>query len=123
MAWWEGCRNDELLVQKCSQCGAYQFYPRVICTSCMGSELEWAKATGNGTVLTYTIVRLPVSPAYAADVPYVIALIELDEGPKMMSVVEGCDPEEVVTGMPVEVIFDEWSEEITMPKFRPAGQP
>lgn len=119
-AYWEGCRNRELLLQCCRQCGSYQFYPRVICTTCTGNELEWAKSTGRGKILTFTVVRRAVSEAYVADVPYVIALIELEEGPIMMSVVEGCDFGDLETGMPVEVFFDKWSDEITMPKFRPA---
>ena len=68
---------------------------------------------------TFTVVRRPVSPGYAADTPYVIALIALAEGPVMMSNVVGCAPEDVIVGMPVEVLFETWSEEITVPKFRP----
>jgi uncharacterized OB-fold protein len=70
-------------------------------------------------VATYTIVTRAVSPAYAADVPYVIALIELEEGPRMMSNVIGCDVESVKSGIAVEVVFEDWTAEITVPKFRP----
>ena len=120
--WWDACRNHELLVQKCSDCGNFQFYPRTICTKCLSSSVEWAKAAGTGEVITFTVVRRAVSEAYAADVPYVIALIRLQEGPVLMSAVEGCEPEDVSIGMPVEVLFEEWSEDITMPKFRPVDQ-
>jgi hypothetical protein len=69
-------------------------------------------------VVTWTVVRHPVSPAYAADIPYVIALIELDEGPTMMAQIVDCAPESVHSGMPVDVCFEDWTEEITIPNFR-----
>jgi hypothetical protein len=118
--YWQGCHDHTLLIQHCKACGQYQFYPRLICTGCMGDQLEWVAARGRGKVTSYTIVRQAVSKAYAAEVPYVVALIQLEEGPKMMSNIVGCNPESVKTGMSVEVTFEDWSEEITMPKFRPA---
>jgi hypothetical protein len=90
-----------------------------VCTTCSGDKLEWVKAGGQGTILTFTIVRRPVSEAYAADVPYVVALIKLDEGPTMMSNVVQCDPETLQIGDPVQVVFEDWSEEISIPQFRP----
>ena len=117
--YWEGCRKHDLLIQRCTQCHEFQFYPRVVCTACMSEHLEWVKASGRGQVLTFTIVRRAVSEAYAADVPYVVALIQLDEGPKMMSNVVQCNPETLDVGSRVEVVFEDWSEEISIPKFRP----
>jgi len=76
------------------------------------------ESSGNGTVLTWTIVRHPVSEAYAGDIPYVIALIKLQEGPTMMSQIIDCDPESVRSGMRVEVSFQDWTDEISMPVFR-----
>lgn len=116
-AYWEGCRQGKLMIQRCSACGHYQFYPRLLCTECMSAEVESIQASGHGKVISCTIVRQAISPAYVADVPYVVALIQLDEGPTMMSNVTGCNPEHVAIGMPVEVIFEKWSEEITVPKF------
>ena len=117
--YWEGCRKHELLLQRCTQCSEFQFYPRIICTNCASEDLEWVKGSGRGQVLTLAIVRRAVSEAYAADVPYVVALIQLDEGPTMMSNVVQCDPETVKIGSPVQVIFEDWSEEISVPQFRP----
>ena len=117
--YWDACREGRLLLQRCDSCGKHQFYPRILCSHCGGSTLAWAEASGRGTVQTFTVVRRPVSPGYAADTPYVIALIALAEGPVMMSNVVGCAPEDVGVGMPVEVLFETWSEEITVPKFRP----
>lgn len=118
-AYWEGCRKHELLIQRCGHCGAHQFYPRILCSVCMSDHLEWVRSTGRGHVLTLTIVRRAVCEAYADEVPYVVALIQLEEGPTMMSNVVQCDPDSVEVGMPVEVAFEDWSEEITIPKFRP----
>lgn len=116
---WQGCRDGKLLLQYCGSCGTYQFYPRMICANCMSEQIEWREASGQGTVETYTIVTRAVSEAYAADAPYVIALITLAEGPRMMSNVMGCDVGSVRCGMQVEVVFEPWSADITMPKFRP----
>lgn len=117
--WWDACRNHELLIQRCSDCGHQQFYPRSHCAACGNAAVEWTRATGQGTVLSYTVVRHPVSPAYKPDVPYIIALVELEEGPVMMSTVAGCDPDDARVGMPVEVGFEQWTETVTMPFFRP----
>jgi hypothetical protein len=85
----------------------------------MGDELRWVTVSGAGEVLSFTIVRHAVSEAYRPEVPYVVALIQLVEGPTMMSNVVECDPESVVVGMPVSVLFEDWSDQISIPKFRP----
>ena len=118
---WQGCKDHKLLLQHCSGCEAYQFYPRSVCATCLSDQLEWREVSGRGTVETYTIVTRAVSDAYAADAPYVIALITLAEGPRMMSNVIGCDAESVTCGMAVEAVFEPWSEDITMPKFKPVA--
>ncbi len=118
--YWEACREHQLHIQHCRDCGHYQFYPRIICTSCMSRYVEWVRSTGTGKVSSYTIITRAVSAAYTADVPYIVALIELEEGPTMMSNVIDCNVELVKTGMPVTVVFEDWSEEISIPKFRPA---
>ena len=86
----------------------------------MGRHLEWTPVTGRGTIRSFTVVRHPVSKAYADEIPYVIALITLEEGPTMMSALCNCDSEIIETGLAVEVVFEQWSELITMPKFQPA---
>jgi uncharacterized OB-fold protein len=85
----------------------------------MSDQVEWVKASGRATVLSYTIVYRPVTQAFAADVPYVVALVTLDEGPQMMTNIVGCPPDQVKIGMPVQVTFDDWTEEISVPKFKP----
>ncbi|MFT5133010.1 MAG: putative OB-fold protein [Gammaproteobacteria bacterium] len=117
--YWQGCHEHELRIQRCKDCGNHQFYPRIICTSCMSSHVEWIESSGKGEVLSYTIITRAVSEAYVQDVPYIVALIKLQEGPCMMSNVVKCEVEEVKIGMPVSVVFEDWSEEISIPKFQP----
>lgn len=117
--YWDGCKKHELHIQRCAACRHYQFYPRLYCTACMSDRVEWVKASGRGKVLSFTIVYRPVTQAFAADVPYVVALITLAEGPQMMSNIVDCVPEKVHIGMSVEVTFEDWTEEISAPKFKP----
>ena len=118
--YWDGCKRHELRIQRCAACGHYQFYPRIYCAQCFSDRVEWVTASGRATVLTFTVVRRPVSPAFAQDVPYVVALVTLEEGPSMMTNIIGCAPEQVAIGMRVAVTFEDWNEEISIAKFRPA---
>jgi uncharacterized protein len=117
--YWEGCRQHQLRIQRCCACGQYQFFPRLYCAKCFGQLIEWVNSSGRAKVLSFTIVRRPVSPAFAREVPYVVALVTLEEGPQMMTNIVECAPEDVRIDMPVEVVFDDWTETISIPKFRP----
>jgi hypothetical protein len=116
---WEGARRGELMVQRCRACGGHVFIPQPVCTHCFATDLEWVQSSGRGTVYSYTTVHRPQQPAY--DVPYVAAIIELEEGWYMLSNVIGVEPSEVHVDMAVEVEFHEASGEITLPYFRPAS--
>ena len=115
-AFYAGCREGKLLLQHCTDCDKPQFYPRILCSHCGGRNLVWRPASGRGRIATFTIVRQPVSPAYEA--PYVVALIDLEEGPRMMSHIVRCDPERVRIGQLVCVTFEAWSDTLTMPVFQ-----
>jgi uncharacterized OB-fold protein len=117
-AYWQGCRDGKLLLQSCAGCGHIQFYPRLLCTACGGEELGWHEASGNGAVKSFTIIRRAVSAAYEPDAPYVVALIELAEGPTMMSNVVDCDVESVAIGMPVQVSFEAYTDRVSVPVFK-----
>ncbi|MDQ1001806.1 putative OB-fold protein [Neobacillus niacini] len=119
--YWEGCHNHELLIQECKECGHHQFYPRIMCTDCSSPRMEWVPASGKGKVKSFTIMHRAITKAYLAEAPYVIALIELEEGPTMMSNVVQCELKNVEIGMEVEVVFEDWSEEISIPKFKPTS--
>jgi uncharacterized protein len=114
-AWIDGCRLGELRLQRCSECGGSQFYPRIMCAACLGRKLDWVPASGRGRVRSFTVVRRAISAAYQA--PYVVALIELAEGPTLMSHVVDCAPEEVRVGALVRVAFERWSETVSLPVF------
>jgi uncharacterized protein len=115
--YWEGCRRHELLIQRCRTCGVFRFYPRPMCPDCNSLDSEWIKAGGKGRVYSWTVAVRQFHPAF--EVPYVIAIVELEEGVRMTTNVINCNPEELYEGMPVEVVFEDVSEETTIPKFRP----
>jgi uncharacterized OB-fold protein len=115
------CRRGELRFQRCSGCGAWRHVPREMCAACGCFEWEWAKSSGRGSVFTWTVVTRALHPAFADDVPFAPAVIELDEGVRLLSQVVDCPPAELEVGMPVEVTFDDATSEATLPRFRRAG--
>ena len=120
---WAAAREREtLLIQKCGACGALQFLPQALCRGCLGEDLEWIEASGRGKVYSYTVVHRAPTASFGEDVPYVVALIELEEGVRMMSNIVDIDPEAVRVDMPVEVVFDKITPAISLPKFRPVLQ-
>ena len=116
--YWEACRRGELTFQRCPDCSGITFIPQPACSSCLSTSMEWEQSAGRGKVYSYTVVWRPQTPAF--DIPYVVAIIDLNEGYRMLSNIVDCDPSEVAVGMPVEVTFREMSDEITLPYFRPS---
>lgn len=117
--YWEGCREGELRLQRCEHCDRYQFYPRIICSHCGGDRLQWRAASGRGRIASFTVVRRALSPAYTA--PYVVALIDLEEGPRMMSAIVGAAPDTVRVGDAVSVRFESWGADHVLPVFTPTN--
>lgn len=117
---WEGCRKEELRLQRCRACNQLQLPPRRYCASCLSDELDWQRASGRGQVRSYTVVSLPASPAFAADLPYVVALVRLEEGPTLLSGIRRCDPSSIEIGMAVEVEFEARGDDMRVPYFHPA---
>jgi uncharacterized protein len=115
---WEGAKRHELMLQRCSGCEGFIYYPRDRCPNCLSDRLEWQRVSGRGKLYTYTIVRR-ASTRLFADKPYVLAIVELDEGPRMTTNLEAT-PEKIKIGMPVTVYFDDVTPEQTLVKFRPA---
>jgi uncharacterized OB-fold protein len=117
---WDGARVGELRLQRCDDCQHTYFPPRPFCPSCSSRSVSVIKATGRGRLFSYVINHRP-HPAWSA--PYSIAIVELDEGPRMMSNIVGCPqtPEALVLDMPLEVSFERMSDEISLPLFRPVG--
>lgn len=117
---WEGVQAHELRIQRCRTCGRHIYYPRSLCPYCHGADLEWVRASGSGVLYSYTVSRRPAGPGFAADVPYVVALVDLDEGPRMMTNLVDVPVDEVTIGQRVQVVFREMSPGLTLPVFRPA---
>ena len=113
---WDGCREGVLRVQRCAACGSYEFIPQAVCTRCQAGKLEWVESSGRGSVYSHTTVYRPPRPEF--DAPYVVAIVELEEGWHMLTNLVDCRPEEVAIGLPVEVDFRAVSDEITLPCFR-----
>ena len=118
---WEGCRQGELRLQHCDSCGRFRYAPKRLCPYCLAEGFEWRAVSGRGEVYTFTVEHHAYSPAWKGETPYVIAVIELEEGPRMMSRIVGCEPDAVRIGLAVQVTFEKATEEITLPLFRPAG--
>jgi len=116
---WDATRQERLIIQKCSACSQPVFYPRIACPHCSADSLEWIEVSGIGTVYSFTVVEANAPSAFIDDMPYVVAVIRLQEGVQMLSNVIGCDPHQVVCDMPVEVIFEKLNDEFTLPKFKP----
>lgn len=119
---WEGCRQGKLLLQYCDACQHYQFYPRLYCMRCGGSGLRWVEVSGRGTLYTYTVIRQNKSAEFRERVPYNVAIIQLEEGPRMMSNIVDTEPEDLRVDAPVRVVFDAVSDEISLPRFRIASK-
>ena len=114
---WDGCKRGELLFQRCERCGTANFLPAAACRACLSAEMQWVKSDGRGTVYSWTVVHRPQTPAF--QVPYAVAIIDIDEGYQMMSNLIGLDPEDVAVGLRVRVDFREITSEITLPYFKP----
>jgi uncharacterized OB-fold protein len=121
----DGARKHVLLLRRCCDCGTFSsptggigtpLRPR--CVSCFSANLGWAPASGRGTLYSFALMHQVYDPAFADEVPYNIAVVELDEGVRITTNVVGCANEELRIGMPLEVSFEHVSEEVAIPKFR-----
>jgi uncharacterized OB-fold protein len=122
--YWEGAGRGELVLQRCDACGTVQHKPRAICATCFADAPASFVASGRGTVYTYTVTHQNQLPPFAAACPYVMAYVELAEGPRLLTHIVGCDPADVRVGMPVVVDFQPQErtdgEAFAVPRFRPA---
>ena len=126
--YWEGCGRGGLVLQRCRRCGTVQHRPRGLCASCLSSELEHFVASGRGTVYTFTVTHQNGVPGFREACPYVLAYVELEEGPRLLTNVVGCPPEQVAIGMDVRVDFvrivdaagAKTGDELGVPRFVPA---
>lgn len=118
--YWAATLAGRLDLQRCGSCGLVVFYPRARCPRCHADALAWSTMSGRGTVYASTVVYRPADESFAADVPYVVALVDLEEGARLMTRIVDCPPDTVRTGMPVTARFRRVSDEAALPVFAPA---
>ncbi|HEY7168192.1 MAG TPA: Zn-ribbon domain-containing OB-fold protein [Candidatus Binatia bacterium] len=118
---WDGARAGKLMMQKCKDCGTWIFCPRPVCGDCASENLAWVQLSGKGKIFSFTVIREVVGQAlrgFAPDIPYITAWIDLDEGPRFCSNIIETPIENVRIGMPVEAVFPDSDDGITLPKFK-----
>lgn len=113
---WEGVQNHTLKLQKCDHCKKYIFYPRFLCPHCFSEHLTWEETSGQGKIHSYTVVH-KAPPPFQEDVPYVIGIIDLEEGVRMMSRIIG-DRDQIAIDKPVSVVYEKTDDEVTLPYFK-----
>jgi uncharacterized protein len=120
---WDAAQNEELRIQRCNGCEQHYFYPRPFCPACFSEDISWVRVSGRATLLSYVINHRPV-PGWEDDAPYAIALVQLEEGPRMATNIVGLPstPEALILDMALEVCFVEQSG-VKVPKFRPPAEP
>jgi hypothetical protein len=122
---WDACKRHELTLPYCTTCEAFFFYPRQFCPTCFSWDIEWRKCSGKGTLHTFAIQFRAQMPGMKA--PYVTAVVQLDEGPRLMTNLVGVEPTlleqpgNIHCDVPVEVVWEDVNDEITLPMFKPVG--
>jgi uncharacterized OB-fold protein len=114
--YWEATKNDVLLVPRCTACGDAFWYPRTFCPFCHSTELSWEPASGGGTIYSFTVVERGMGP-WEAVVPYVVAYVQLDEGPRLLTNIVDSEPAELSVGQRVSLVFDQ-AGDYKLPRFR-----
>ena len=119
-AYWDGARDHRLMIQRCGACGEAYFYPRPFCPKCWSQDVSWEEASGDATLYTWSVVHVNDLPPFNERVPYVAAIVDLAEGPRMMTNVVDCEFDELKVGMALRVAYRELTAEVTVPVFVPA---
>lgn len=116
---WDGCREGVLRLQYCEQCQHYQFYPRLYCMQCGAEAPTWREVSGRGTVYSYTLIHLNKAPAFIHETPYNVAIVQLEEGPRLLSNIIDIASTDLRVDLPVTVVFDVINDTISLPRFKP----
>jgi len=116
---WEACVRHELVFQRCASCRTFRHPPRAVCPACLSSEVAWVRSTGQGAVYSFTVTHQNHASGFRQRLPYVLAVVEVEEGVRLMTTIVGCEPDAVRIGLPVEVEWDDVTGGISLPVFRP----
>ena len=117
---WDGCKEHQLRFQKCRRCQHVRWPPSILCPRCYSRDTEWILACGKGKLYTYTVYHQALDESFKNDLPYVAAIVELDEGPHLLTNIVGCNHDRIECDMLLEVVWEDINEAFTLPKFRPA---
>lgn len=118
---WDGCRRGVLLIQRCTSCSRLRYPAGPVCPNCLAKESDWHEVSGKGKVFSFVVFHRAYHPAWEGKTPYNVSLIELDEGPIMLSNVVEIDNAKMAVGLPVQVAFQPLDDEVTLPVFKPVG--
>jgi hypothetical protein len=113
-------KRHELVVQRCTRCGTHRFPAREICSNCLSRDVQWVPVSGAGEVFSYNVMHQVYHPGFADEVPYGVVVVKLKEGAKLTSNLVGVAPHAIRIGMPVQVVFEDITDDVTLPKFAPA---
>lgn len=116
--YWQSCAEEKMALPYCQKCEACFYYPRLWCPQCFNQDLSWQEVSGKGKIYSFSIIYQSPLPSYQADLPYVLAIIELEEGPRMMTNVVNCDVNTVHVDMPVTVTYEQRGD-MKIPQFQP----
>lgn len=120
--YWDAAKRHELRMQRCQDCGRMVWPISTQCQACWSNKLDWVRLSGKGRLSSWAVYHQAFNPVYANDVPYNVAEVELEEGPRLVTNIVGADPKQFSQHMPVEVFFDDVTPEVTLLKFRPARE-
>lgn len=120
-AYWEGMKRGEFVLQTCPHCQTITHPPSPVCTGCLATDKTYRTASGRGTLYAFTVSYRPLHEEFKPDLPYVVALVDLEEGVRVMSWVTGCAPEALRIGMALEAWYEPIDGEVTLHRFRPVG--
>lgn len=119
--YWEAARRHELLLQRCTRCQQLRYPFSPVCPDCLTEDADWIPASGRGSLCSWITFRQAFQPYFSDKVPYVVALVDLEEGPRLHANLVGADPATLAIGQPVEVTFEDVDDELSLPQFKPAG--
>jgi uncharacterized OB-fold protein len=120
--YWDALREGRLMIQQCAACGKLRHYPRPVCDGCYSMETTWRQMSGRGTVHSWTVAHHPFHPGFKSELPYVLVTVDLDEGVRMLAQLRGVEPDALAVGLPVTMVAERVTDELTLPVFVSAGR-